>query len=103
MNPLTGDIEDTDLYAELGTAVEQVFLHLQIHAPPNVRVGVSHDADGELEGVGFFGLRDDLISCLTVYYLERDTQLPTVAAISEACRNPGPGLERQLNEIFKAV
>lgn len=101
MNPATGEIEETDICAKLSLAVEKVYLHLQDYSEIETRVEVSYDDEQQLEGVGFFDAAHNVISCVTVYRLERDNELPTVAAIDEACRTAGIVLEERLNMIFK--
>lgn len=101
MHPHTGELEQADICAQLGTAVQQVFEHLQEHPEVAVFVEVSHDEDGELEGVGFFDENHEMLSCITAYRLERDTDVPTVPSIVEACLSPGPQMEGALNSVFR--
>jgi hypothetical protein len=100
LNPLSGEVEETDVFARLGPAVEKVYLHLQGYPEVEVSVEVSHDEDDEIEGVGFFDKQHEFISCITIYRLERDTAEPTVEAIRKACLASGDELQARLNTIF---
>lgn len=100
MNPHSGEIEDADLFARLGPAIEKVYLHLRDYSEVAVTVEVSHDEDGEIEGVGFFDTQHEVISLITIYRLERDTEEPTVEAIRLACQAPGGELQARLNTLF---
>lgn len=101
MHPHTGELEHTDICARLDVAVQQVYLHLQAHPEVRVDVEVSYDEDQELEGVGFFDDNHDMLSCITAYRLERDTEQAHVQAVSAACTKEGRALETALNDIFR--
>lgn len=101
MHPHTGELEHTDICARLDVAVQQVYLHLKSHPEVRTDVEVSYDEDGELEGVGFFDDNHDMLSCVTVYHLERDTEQAHVKEVTAACAQEGRALEAALNEIFR--
>lgn len=103
MNPTTGQIEETDICAKLSLAVEKVYLHLRDYPEVEATVEVSYDDEQQLEGVGFFDAAHNVISCVTVYRLERDNELPSVPEIDLACRTAGNELEARLNHIFKTT
>jgi hypothetical protein len=101
MNPYTGEIEETDVCAKLELAVEKVYLHLVDYKDSLINVEVSFDADNAIEGVGFFDENHELVSCVTVYHLDRDTGSATVAGLGPACRGDKQALQQELNRIFR--
>lgn len=101
MNPYTGEIEETDVCAKLELAVEKVYLHLVDYKDSLIDVEVSFDADNVIEGVGFFDEDHSLISCVTVYHLDRDTGTAKVEGLAEACRGNKRDLQQELNRIFR--
>lgn len=102
MHPRTGELEQSDICVRLDTAVEQVYQHLQMYPGLEVDVEVSYDEDDELEGVGFFDDNHEMLSCITVYHLERDTEQPRLRSIADACALKGAQMEQALNQIFSS-
>jgi len=101
MNPYSGEIEETDVCAKLELAVEKVYLHLLDYKDTLVEVEASFDTDDAIEGVGFFDENQELISCITVYHLDRDTGTAELPGIAEACRGDKQNLQQELNRIFR--
>lgn len=101
MNPYTGELEDTDVCAKLELALEKVYWHLADYKDSLVEVEVSFDEDDAIEGVGFFDENHDIVSCVTVYHLDRDTGTAQVDAIARACRGDKRQLQQELNRLFR--
>ena len=100
LNPKTGEIEYSDICIRLDTAVDQVFTHLQKYPEVPVQVDVSYDEQNEIEGIGFFDDDHEVISCVTAYHLDRDTDEPQHEEVKLACLQAGQDLETALNKIF---
>ena len=100
LDPYNGDVHECDVCAKVELAVEKVYQHLSQHSDVVVHVETSFDDDGELEGIGFFDESHQIISCITVYHLERDDADAEVASIAQACRAAPAQLEAALNAIF---
>lgn len=101
MNPKTGDIEEADICAKLELAVEKVHAHLTEYSDLLVEVEVSLDEDEAIEGLGFFDEDHEILSCITVYHLDRDTGEAQDAGIATACRGDKFALQKELNRIFR--
>ena len=95
------DVDECDVYARLELAVEAVHEWLAQTPGRKVRVEVSVDEEGELEGVGFFDDSYTMLACVTVYRLERESGSAVNRNISQACRGPASQLETKLKEIFR--
>ena len=100
-DPLTLELMDSDVCAKLSVAIEKVYLHLKEFPEVQVLVEVSHDFNDEIDGVGFFGVEKDLLSCVTVYHLERDTEETSILEIEQACQKGGEEFSAKLNAIFR--
>lgn len=101
MNPLTGELEETDVCAKLELAVEKVYWHLCEYPETPVEVEVSLDDDQVIEGVGFFDEEHEMLACVTAYHLDRDTANAQVPDIAVACRGDKFELQKKLNRIFR--
>ena len=98
--PLTkSDTLEADLHADLGVAVERVYLHLK-QAAVKAEVEPSYTDDGELEGMAFFDQNAELLACLTVYRLDRDCDQVKTPEIQAALRLAEPERTKVLNLIF---
>lgn len=102
MNLETGDALFSDVFLKLGPAVEYVYKHIKDLALAAASVEAAYDLDHELEGIAFFGAKKELVACITVYRLDRDTAEPIHPAITSACRLTGQDLENALNKLVKA-
>lgn len=100
IHPLTGVSQDVDVCAKLPVAIQRVYQHLKEHAA-TPRVELSYDVRGHLEGVGFFDSTNELISCITVYHLERDTDVATMPDLIRALELHEPARSVALNSIFQ--
>jgi hypothetical protein len=101
LDPYTGELEEADVSGKLDLAVEKVYWHLANYSDSHVEVEVSFDEDGVIEGVGFFNEEHEMISCITVYHLDRDTDDPEDSRIRNACSGPLVELQSKLNVIFR--
>lgn len=99
MNPETGEIVDTDVTAKLELAVEKVYQHTHQISALVGDVDVSYD-DEELEGLAFFNDEQEMLACITVYRLERDTGSAQLPALSEACCADKADLKQRLTTLF---
>lgn len=97
----SADADECDVYARLELAVEAVHEWLAQTPGRKVRVEVSVDEEGELEGVGFFDDSYAMLACVTVYRLERESGSAVSRDISHACRGPASQLEARLADIFR--
>lgn len=97
----SGVAQECDVYAKLELAVEAVYEELVQPPGCEVRVEVSLDEDGELEGVGFFDRGYAMLACITVYRLERENDSAVRGNIADACRGPVADLEAGLARIFR--
>ncbi len=95
-----GDLEDTELYARLDTALEKAYLHARAAQLPGLRVEVSTNDTGEIDGVGFFSAAQTLLACVTVYRLEYDCEEPTIAAIRESCCMGPDAMQSSLTNLI---
>ncbi len=101
IHPATGVPSEVDICAQLAVAVQRVHAHLaSFGSRPSVEL--SYDADGSLEGVGFFDQAHDLISCITVYRLHRDNEQPTLQGLTLALSLPEPARSIALNQLFQS-
>lgn len=100
MEPSTLQILDVDLCARLDVAMQLVYKHLK---STNTRCSVefSYDEQGQLEGVGFFNDTMELVSCITVYRLARDNDVPDMKALAEALAQDEPHRSEAVNFIFQ--
>lgn len=101
MDPYTGELQEADVCAKLELAVEKAHVHLKEYKDSPVEVDVSFDDDDLVEGLGFFNEDKEMLACITVYHLDRDTGTAQVAGIAEACRGDKTAMQRQLNRIFR--
>lgn len=99
IDPTTGIAGEVDLCAKLPVAIQRVHEHLKEHGA-RPRVETSYDKEGQLEGVGFFDPAGQLMSCITVYYLERDTDEPSMPDLVRALELTEPARSIALNAIF---
>ncbi|MCC5610594.1 hypothetical protein LC612_28545 [Nostoc sp. CHAB 5834] len=102
LNPKTGEIESVDICANASAAIQQVRTHLQRLFAGAVHVEVSCDAQGEIEGFGFFDDVHSLISCVTVYRIAHDEEIAQEETINEACKLSPFEMERALTSIFNS-
>ena len=102
LDPFNGDVLECDVCAKLELAVEKVQEHFSTYPGLDLRVEVSVDDDGELEGIGFFDSGHEIVSCVTVYHLERDDGEAQSIRVQKACRAPLNALERHLNQLFSS-
>jgi hypothetical protein len=86
--------------AKLAVAMQKVHAYLA-ELRESSRVELSYDVDGQLEGVGFFNGVDDLMSCITVYHLERDSDQPNMPELIRALLLPEPACSAAINALFK--
>lgn len=101
MDPYTGELQEADVCAKLELAVDKVYLHLADFKDSLIEVEVSFDEDDVIEGIGFFDEQREMLSCITVYHLDRDTGTAQEDDIAQACRGDKAALQRKLNRIFR--
>lgn len=100
LNPHNSVTVESDICANFAVAVQRVFDHLKKERA-SARVEVSYDKAGEVEGMAFFNGVNDIISCITVFHLERDTDVASNKGLLDALELNEPNRTKALNEIFK--
>lgn len=100
MNPHSGELDEADVFSKLDLAVERVSQHLGEHEVTPAELDASCDEDNELEGIAFLDERGELLACVSVYHLERETAEATHEPIALACRGPHQELQAKLTHIF---
>lgn len=100
LDPPTGELVHVDLFLDMSRAVEAAYTHV-VNTKASVEdVDVSIDKDEELEGIGFFDKSRNLIACVTVYRLERDTEVASNPDIQKACSASIYDLQASLKKLF---
>ena len=98
-----GDIEESDVFSKLELAIEQALTHLKTGGlNVDALVEVSFDDADNVEGVGFFNAEDELLACITVYHLDRETGCAADSALHEACKGDKFALQAALNRMLQA-
>lgn len=97
-----GGLDSADVSAQLALALQSVYWHLRGCSEP-VRVRVSEEPEGQLQGIAF--LRDDesLLATITVYSLDQERAKPsehvsalhTIAGLTDTRQ-----MQAQLNLLF---
>lgn len=100
LNPQTCVTVDSDVCADLAVAVQRVYEHLKRESA-SARVEISYDKDGLVEGIGFFNNVNDLISCITVFHLARDSDVANLEGLLQALSSSEPARTQALNTLFK--
>jgi hypothetical protein len=98
LNPLSGELDDADVYARLDTAVEKAYVHCLNQA---VHVDVSADESSLIEGVAFFDAQGELLACVTAYQMDRDNEVPTIAEVALACSAGAAEMKEQLTVLLR--
>lgn len=101
LDAVSGELLEADVCARLESAIERVYWHLAEYKDSLVSVDVSYDDENALEGVAFFTESQEMLACISVYRLDRDTQEPEVAEIADACNANPADLQTSLNRIFR--
>lgn len=102
MSPPTGEVQFSDVCARLDVSVEKAIKHLKSYLGESFRAEASYDAEGQLCGIGFFGLDGELASCITAYRMDRDDEIPSDARVIAACTYTGPALDQALNQLLRS-
>lgn len=97
-----GGLDSADVSAQLALALQTVYWHLQGSSEP-VRVRVSEDSDGKLEGIAFLREDETLLATITVYSLDQERAkkaehvgaLHTIAQLTDARQ-----MQARLNQLF---
>ena len=100
LDPFNGEVLECDVCAKLELALEKVYEHFRQYPEVAPRVEVSFDDDDELEGVGFFDSEHEIVSCVTVYHLERDDGETRYPGLLAACQAGRQHMEASLNQVF---
>lgn len=100
LNPKTGEVEEADVFSKLELAVERVKRHLDELEVVPTDIDASCDEDDELEGIAFLNCDGELMACVAVYHLERETAVAADESIALACRGAHAELQAKLTHIF---
>ncbi|KWU17787.1 hypothetical protein [Burkholderia cenocepacia] len=98
-----GDIEESDVFGKLELAIEQALSHLKSAGlAADTLIEVSFDDADNVEGIGFFNAEDQMLACVTVYHLDRETEGAADPALREACAGDKSLLQAELNRMLQA-
>jgi len=100
-NPETGEIEETDVFAHLDTALDACYWHLRRKSAKTTQPYVSLDGDGELEGVAFISDDDRMWACLSVFHLYRDEERSRLECLRSLADLKGAALIQGIHQNFK--
>jgi hypothetical protein len=98
-----GDIEESDVFGKLELAIEQALTYLKTQSlNVDALIEVSFDDADNVEGIGFFNADDQMLACITVYHLDRETGRAADSALREACQGDKFALQAELNRMLQA-
>ena len=99
-NPVTKELEETDICKKLAVAIDKAYDHLNAFSSIIDNIDVSFDAQGQVEGIGFFDEKGGIVTCITTYHLDKDTDEPKNIDVLRACEGPKELLQQQMFKIF---
>lgn len=92
-------LEEADVCATIPLALQRVYDHLHRYCDTTYS-DVSHDDDGILEGIAVFTETGEMLACVAVYHLDRDTG-EVSPQLEKACADSSsPSFAETLSSLF---